>query len=109
MKEPLVRVVKNFLSSRLIDRKPVLLGFSGGVDSSALLSLLIECRSFFSLDLHIAHFDHAWRSESAEEALVLQKQADALGVMFHIKRAVVSGKEGGNLEGRAREDRKSTR
>ncbi|MBS0626598.1 MAG: hypothetical protein JSS09_00115, partial [Verrucomicrobia bacterium] len=73
MKNPLVKVVKDFLSNNYVEGKPILLGYSGGVDSTALLSLLLECKYFFSLDLQVVHFDHAWREESSSQALELKK------------------------------------
>ena len=50
----LLKSVKHFIRLHHIPGKPLLLGFSGGPDSLALLHLLLEC----SLDLHIAHVDH---------------------------------------------------
>ena len=43
--------------------------FSGGSDSVALLELMVEIRRRWSenLTLHVVHFDHRLRPESAEE------------------------------------------
>ena len=107
MKEPLVKIVKDFFSSHFVKGSPILLGFSGGVDSSALLSLLLECRQFFSFEIHVAHFDHAWREESQKEALDLKKQIESLGLVFHSVRSEENGSLGSNREERAREERYS--
>lgn len=107
MKEPLVKIVKDFFSPRFVMGSPVLLGFSGGVDSSALLSLVLECRHFFSFDLHVAHFDHAWREESWQEAEDLKKYIESLGLVFHSIRSEKNGSVGANKEERAREERYS--
>ena len=105
MKDSLVKVVKEFLMDYWEPGDPLLIGLSGGEDSSALLSLLIECRSFFSLDLHIAHFDHGWREESREEALALQTFVESFGVPFHVERSMASLEESSNLEEKARIER----
>lgn len=105
MKEILVKVVKDFLSNHCQEGKPILLAYSGGVDSTALLSLLIECSSFFSLDLRVVHFDHAWRQESADEVLVLKKQIEALGLKFYSIRSDKLVWKESNKEEKAREER----
>jgi tRNA(Ile)-lysidine synthase len=103
VKEPLVKVVKDFIDSFLEGKVKFVVAFSGGVDSSALLSLLVECRSFFDFDLHVAHFDHGWRKESKEQALFLRKQVEALGLPFHSERS--SAYASCNKEDKAREER----
>ena len=66
--------LKHFLSLHHIPGRPVLLGFSGGPDSLALLHLLLECK--MDLDLHIAHVDHGWRLESSAEAEQLKSDVE---------------------------------
>ena len=79
MKDPLVKKVKDFLNRYvLMGDAPLLLGYSGGPDSKALLYLLLELRSHFNFKLHLAHVDHGWRAESQNEAEILRKEADAL-------------------------------
>ena len=78
----LLKTVKHFLSLHYISGKPVLIGFSGGSDSLALLHLLLEC----DLDLHVVHIDHGWRSESGEEAQRLKQEVELLKLPFHLKR-----------------------
>lgn len=80
----LLRTVKHFLTLHYVPGKPLLVGFSGGPDSLALLHLLLECG--MDLDLHIAHVDHGWRAESAEQADRLKKEVQALKLPFHLKR-----------------------
>jgi tRNA(Ile)-lysidine synthase len=103
MKDTLLKLVRDFLAANLKPQGPVLLGLSGGEDSSALFSLLLECQSFFSFDLHVAHFDHAWREEGSIEAIDLQKFVDRCGATFHTERASGSPKDSSNLEEKARE------
>ncbi len=74
MRERILQRVKEFLEQHFQEGKPLLVGFSGGPDSTALLHLLIECRRFLSLDIHVCHIDHGWREESRAEAELLQSQ-----------------------------------
>ena len=87
MKDPLVLIVKNFLDSKLVPGKPLLLGYSGGPDSKALLYLLLQCRHFYPIDLHVAHVNHGWRPESREEAEILQGEAASLGLSWNGSKA----------------------
>ncbi len=100
MKDATLQKVKEFLLLKKITG-PLLLGFSGGNDSLALLHLLLECRRFFSLDLHVVHIDHGWRKESGKEAKNLQKEVQKLKIPFHLYR-LTGGCQG---EEKARKDR----
>ena len=73
-------VVKSFLDQHWDKQSPLLIGYSGGPDSKALLYAAIE---WGKAPIHIAHVDHGWRLESRAEALILQKEAESLGVPFH--------------------------
>lgn len=103
MKDRLLLAVRKFLETRIIPGRPVLLGYSGGPDSKALLYLLLECRRFFSLEVHLAHVDHGWRQESGQEAAGLQREAELLGIPFHLKTLSSGDFVPGNLEEQARE------
>ena len=72
----LVRHIRRFFDAHLSPASPFVFGCSGGVDSTALLHLLHEAECVGG---HIVHVDHGWRSESAEEASILQKRAASLG------------------------------
>ncbi|MBM3198342.1 MAG: tRNA lysidine(34) synthetase TilS [Chlamydiae bacterium] len=104
MKETLVQVTRDFLRLYAVANRPVLLGFSGGVDSSALFSLVRTCLPWIPpFSLHVVHFDHAWRQESAKEALLLEKEVTALGFSFHQGRS--TGRSKNNSEEVARKER----
>lgn len=102
MKDSLLLEVKKFLTSRFEPGKPLLLGYSGGPDSKALLYLLLECRRFFPLKLHLAHIDHGWRAESAGEVDLIQREADALKLPLHLQRLKGKDFTPGNLEDQGR-------
>lgn len=101
MKDPLLQEVKNFLEKRLSPDKPVLLGYSGGPDSKALLMQLLACR----INLHIAHVDHGWREESKGEAEAIAQEAKSLGVTAHFRRLSAEDFSPSNAENQARDHR----
>jgi len=62
---------------------PLIVGYSGGPDSTALVQLLLAAGAG---NVHLAHFDHGWRKESAFEARVLQKKAERWQLPFWSER-----------------------
>jgi tRNA(Ile)-lysidine synthase len=68
----------------------VLVGVSGGVDSSSLLFLLNRIKKDMAIDLGVAHVNHGLRGEESErdEAFV-RKLAESLSVPCHVTRAEV--------------------
>lgn len=76
-------VVKEFLESRWDKQSPLLIAYSGGPDSEALLHTV---KSWGKAPIHLAHVDHGWREESRQEALLLGEEARRLGVLFHTVR-----------------------
>lgn len=103
MKDLLLLRMKKFLD--LKSKGPLLIGCSGGPDSRALLHLLLGCRKFFPLDLHVAHVDHGWREESAVEAEHLRKEVEGLELPFHLKTLSINDFKPGNWEEQGREHR----
>ncbi len=104
MRDVLLKSVKDFLLKRLSGDAPILVGLSGGVDSSALFSLLLKCRCLIPFNLHVAHFDHAWREESSQESCLLRNFVESNSVPFHSERSQMLGGQG-NLEEKARNER----
>ena len=74
----LAKTVKKFIDTRC-DERPLLLAYSGGPDSKALLYGLLEA----GIKPHLAHVDHGWREESLLEAELLRKEAENLKLPFH--------------------------
>lgn len=91
------KVLKKFLIDEVDFQRPVLLALSGGPDSMALFHLLIELKSLMGFNFAIAHVNHNWRVESADEAVILEQMADAANIPFHL--SVLNPTEiKGNLE-----------
>ncbi len=63
----------------------VLVGVSGGPDSTCLLLTLAALRRSLRFELHAAHFDHRLRGQRAatREARFVRSLTDALGVPLH--------------------------
>jgi tRNA(Ile)-lysidine synthase len=102
MKDLLLLNVRKFLQPRLFPGRSLLLGYSGGPDSKALLYLLLECRRSFSFELHLAHVDHGWREESKMEAQDIQTEARVLGLPLFLKTLSMDDFNPGNLEEQGR-------
>lgn len=91
-----------FLKKNL-KKGPLILGYSGGFDSKALLYLLLQCKEFINFEILVAHVDHGWREESGREALALKEEILGLKLPFHLKK--LEGVFGPNAEGISRQHR----
>ncbi|WP_299485838.1 tRNA lysidine(34) synthetase TilS [Acaryochloris sp. IP29b_bin.137] len=65
----------------------VLLAFSGGQDSFCLLQLLIDLQPKWGWDLALAHGDHGWPSDAAENAQYVVQIADQYQLPLFARRA----------------------
>jgi len=99
----LLDVLKKFLEKNLNKNKPILLGFSNGVDSALLFDLLLKCKKDFQIDLHVAHVNHNFRKESDKEAEIIRKKISKLDITFHYKKINFFSKK--NLENFFRNER----
>jgi tRNA(Ile)-lysidine synthase len=64
----------------------VLIAYSGGPDSTALLEVLLRLRDRYNLRLALAHFNHLLRSASAGDEEFAAGQAQRLGLPFYLGR-----------------------
>ena len=80
---------------------------SGGIDSVALLRLLLELRAELGIVLSVVHFNHKLRgTESGADEQLVQSLAGEHGLEFHCDSDDVAGharEEGVSLETAARE------
>ncbi|MDT8440758.1 MAG: tRNA lysidine(34) synthetase TilS [Desulfuromonadales bacterium] len=73
-------------------RGRVLVAVSGGVDSVALLHLLLRASRHVELELTVAHLDHGLRVESGADADFVRDLAGCLGLPVHIERIDVASR-----------------
>jgi tRNA(Ile)-lysidine synthase len=88
----LVSKVRNIIEQeRLIEPgERVLLGLSGGIDSTALLHVLMEIRSCFPLEIGVAHINHLLRGEESErDEIFVRTLAERFSVPCHVVRVDV--------------------
>jgi tRNA(Ile)-lysidine synthase len=81
--------VKQFIDREWDQKSPLLLGYSGGFDSKALLYALLKTAAAGSL--YLAHIDHGWREESKAEAESLAEEAASLKIPFYSTRLLTNG------------------
>lgn len=80
-------------------------GVSGGLDSVCLAHLLAAALAGAGITLHMAHFDHALRPSSAEDAAFVESLAQRLGASFSMRRATSHDTGGLGIEAWARRAR----
>lgn len=104
-----ISYVSPHILSDLPKDTPVLLAYSGGADSSALLHLLNEDAKLNGFSLHAAHFNHQIRGEEADrDAEFCRATCQKLDIPFHlgIKNIPALAKANGNsIEQEARMQR----
>lgn len=105
MNNPLLKTIQTFIKIHCFSESPVLLAFSGGPDSLALMHLLFEYRRDNpSFSFALAHVDHGWRPESAQEVKIIEEMAKKFQLVVHFKKLNPQGLQG-NLEAACREER----
>lgn len=67
----------------------VIVGVSGGADSTALLHVLYALRPSLKLRLHVAHLHHGLRPTADEDARFVARTAEGLQLPYTIERADV--------------------
>ena len=88
---------------------PILVGFSGGADSSALLSMLVEYSKESGAEIYAAHVNHGIRGAEADrDEEFCRARADELGVRIFVCKLDVpalAASEGKSVETAARDAR----
>ncbi|HET7481663.1 MAG TPA: tRNA lysidine(34) synthetase TilS [Actinomycetota bacterium] len=81
----------------------VVVGFSGGPDSTCLLDVLARLQKTLSVEVVVAHVDHRLSADSSEISARVSRDAAAAGFEVHLARA--PDLAGANLHARARDFR----
>ena len=72
----LERVKKTIQEYKLLGKKDrILIAYSGGVDSTGLLNLLLEFREEWSFELFLGHFNHKLRHTADEDEQFVKRMA----------------------------------
>ena len=103
MKKSIERILREEVGVAPGDR--ILVAVSGGSDSVALLHLLCALASDFPFALHVAHFDHALRPQSGDDAAFVASLCRRLDLPLAVGGADVrgeAGRRGGGIEEAAR-------
>ena len=75
------RIESTLQAHRMLRRRDTLVvAFSGGPDSTALLHALVELKERLAIELVVAHLDHGQRPDSARDADYCRQQARQLNL-----------------------------
>ena len=80
----------------------ILVGVSGGADSTALLYVLYGLRHELALDLVVVHYDHSLRAGSGKDLHFVEKMAKDLGLVFLSEKNLIKCPKGCSIEDFAR-------
>nr|WP_204323534.1 tRNA lysidine(34) synthetase TilS [Stenotrophomonas pavanii] len=86
---------------------PLLVGYSGGVDSTVLLHWLWRCAQLSGTALRAVHVHHGLQPAADDWVLHCQQQCAALGIELAVHRVQVDNRAGLGLEGAARQARRA--
>jgi len=89
----LEKVKKTIQEYGLLKKKDkILIAYSGGVDSSALLHLLLELREEWSFELFLGHFNHKLRRSAEKDERFIKDMAQKHSLPLFIGREDVQAK-----------------
>lgn len=86
---------------------PLLVGYSGGVDSTVLLHWLWRCAKASGTALRAVHVHHGLHPDADDWVLHCQHQCAALGIELAVHRVQIDPTSGLGLEGAARQARRA--
>ena len=86
---------------------PLLVGYSGGVDSTVLLHWLWRCAQASGTALRAVHVHHGLQADADAWVLHCQQQCAALGIELAVHHVQVDKRAGLGLEGAARQARRA--
>lgn len=86
---------------------PLLVGYSGGLDSTVLLHWLQRSAEMSGVGLRAVHVHHGLQPAADDWALHCQRQCDRLGVALAVRRVSVDLQAGLGMEGAARAARRA--
>ncbi|WNC73714.1 tRNA lysidine(34) synthetase TilS [Thalassotalea psychrophila] len=102
---PLCQQVLSFLSKDEFANKPVVLAYSGGVDSQVLLHCLTQIKEFLIAPVHAVHVNHGLSENATAWQEFTKQQAEQLGVPYVAVEVVINKQNQQSLEALARDVR----
>ena len=97
--------VPDFPATAPVDA-PLLVGYSGGLDSMVLLHWLLQSAQAWGFTLRAVHVHHGLQASADDWAVHCQRQCDALGVPLSVRRVEVDLSSGIGMEAAARQARR---
>src|SRR5690554_2094372 len=87
-------LVKKFLEQILKDEMivkndKVLVAFSGGIDSVALLNLLIEGKDLLGISIGAVHLNHGFREDADSDEVFCRSFCEMRGIPFYSRKIQV--------------------
>lgn len=105
------KAIRDRLAALGVRECGVLVGVSGGADSTALLRVVIALRDDLSLRVVAGHVDHGLREASAVDAAWVARESETLGVPIEVRRfdiGQLATESGAGIEETARQVRYET-
>ncbi|WOH38763.1 tRNA lysidine(34) synthetase TilS [Thalassotalea fonticola] len=102
---PLCQQVLSFLSKDEFANKPVVIAYSGGVDSQVLLHCLAQIKDFLITSVHAVHVNHGLSTNASSWQKFTKQQAEQLSISYVGVEVVIQKHSGQSLEALARDAR----
>lgn len=102
---PLCQQLLSFLSNDEFANKPVVVAYSGGVDSQVLLHCLAQIKEFLVAPVHAVHVNHGLSENATAWQEFTKLQAEQLGISYVGVEVVIEKKSQQSLEALARNAR----
>lgn len=81
----LLRVRATLQRFRMLSRgETMVVGASGGPDSTALVHVLASLAGELGIRVHVAYFDHGLRQDASEDASLVAELSSTLGLPYHV-------------------------
>ncbi|RMD85838.1 MAG: tRNA lysidine(34) synthetase TilS [Candidatus Dadabacteria bacterium] len=103
MSRPFISV-KRAVETEVPSGARLVVGVSGGIDSSVLLHALADHSKKRRFHIEVAHIDHGLRDSSKRDALFVKDACESLGIGFHLKKLDPSSTDE-NIEAWGRKER----